>query len=99
MATTKFIPNLPIMSSICCTSAETCHPPVPASVRAEFGSSRECSKQLTRVPVGGVATLSYSHSNNGDNLDKPREKAYSVMGQALAQDPPKSWDTMLKAVL
>ena len=31
-----------------------CYPPVPVSVRAEFGSSRERSKQLTWVPAGGL---------------------------------------------
>ena len=35
-------------------------PSGPGDSRPEFGSSRERSKQLTRVPTGGVATSSFS---------------------------------------
>ena len=46
-------------------------PSGPGHSRAEFGSSRERSKQLTRVPTGGVATPPFSRSYNGDKSDKP----------------------------
>ena len=46
-------------------------PSGPGDSRAEFGPSRERSKQLTRVPTGGVATPSFSRSYNGDETIEP----------------------------
>ena len=46
-------------------------PSGPGDSQAEFGSSRERSEQLTRVPTGGVATPSFSRSYNGDERIEP----------------------------
>ena len=35
-------------------------PSGPGDSRAEFGPSRERSKKLTRVPIGGIATRSFT---------------------------------------
>ena len=43
-----------------------CYPPAPALVRAEFGSSKERSKHVTRVPTGGLAPPSFPHIYNAD---------------------------------
>ena len=49
-------------------------PSGPGDSRAEFGSSRERSKQLTRVPTGGVATPSFSRSYIGDEGVEPARR-------------------------
>ena len=61
-------------------------PSGPEVSRAEFGSSRECSKKLTQVPAGGAATpsfipkLQWRREDRTDAVERERAAVYEGPG-------------------
>ena len=66
-------------------------PSGPGDSRAEFGSSRERLKKLTRVPTGGAATRSFSRNYNGDEGVEPARRRRAQGGDDQIMGPVPWW--------
>ena len=68
-------------------------PSGPGDSRAEFGSSRERSKKLTRVPAGGAATPSFTpelqwrREDRTDAVERERAAVYEEPNAGGTMEP------------